>query len=144
MKNWPGFFIHSFLTVTMGNWMQRFNSLLCFSILFKRLSCSALPASHSSHTIHLINKLKTESELSLGSNNDFITAKSELLHSIEFDKNCFLKNFHQDNPGVHEIYKLIRSLKTTYSSLPDEVVREDKKFKGNQERASDDETSRSM
>ena len=88
------------------------------------------------HTIHLPNKLKTESKLSLSSNTKLVTAKSELLHSIELDTNCFLNKAYQDNPGVNKIYKHIRSLKTTYSSLPDEMVREKKKFKGNKELAS--------
>ena len=61
---------------------------------------------------------------------------SELLYSIELDTSCFLNNFYQGNPGVNEIYKLIPSMKTTYSSLSDEMVREDKKFKGNREIAS--------
>ena len=71
------------------------------------------------HTIHLPNKLKTESNLSLVSKTKLITAKSELLHSIELDTNCFLNKAYQDNPGVNEIYKHIRSLKTMYSSLPE-------------------------
>ena len=71
------------------------------------------------HTIHLPNKLKTESKLSLVSKTKLITAKSELLHSIELDTNCFLNKAYQDNPGVNEIYKHIRSLKTMYSSLPE-------------------------
>ena len=116
--------------------MQSFYSLLYSSLLLPRLSWSTLPAYYCSHTIHLLTKLKTESKLSLGSNTDFISAKSELLHSIELDTNCFLNKFYQDNPGVNEIYKLIRSLKITYSPLPDEMVTEDKKFKDNKEIAS--------
>ena len=72
----------------------------------------------------------------MGSNTDIITAKSELLHSIELDTNCFLNKLQLDNHGVNEIYKLIQSLKSTYASLPDEMVREDEKFKGNKEIAS--------
>ena len=41
------------------------------------------------HTIHLPNKLKTESKLSLGSNTKLVTEKSELLHTIEVYTNCF-------------------------------------------------------
>ena len=119
-----------------SNWMQSFYSLLYSSIPFKRLSRSALTAYYSSHTIHLLNKLETESKLALGSNTDFIIATSELLHSIELDTNCLLDKIFQDTPGVNEIYKLIRSLKTTYSSLSVEMLREDKKFKGNKEIAS--------
>ena len=63
-------------------------------------------------------------------------AKSELRHLIDFDTNCFLEKFYEDNPGVNEIYIIIRSLKTTYSSLPDGMVREDIKFKGNKDVAS--------
>ena len=36
---------------------------------------------------------------------------------------------------MNEIYNLIRSLETMYLLLPDEMVREDEKFKGNKEMA---------
>ena len=88
-----------------SNWMQSFYSLLYSSIPFKRLSRSALPAYYSSHTIHQLNKLRTESKLSLGSNTGFITAKSELLQSIELDTNWFLNKFYQDNPtGCQDLF----------------------------------------
>ena len=119
-----------------SNWMQSFYSLLYSFITFKRLSHSALPEYHSTHTIHLLNNLKTESKLSLGSNTDFITAKSELLFSIDFDTNSFLNTFCQDNFGLNEIYKLIRWLITTFLSLPDEMVRDDKKFESDKKIAS--------
>ena len=65
----------------------KFLILFCILLyLSKRLSCSALPAYYSSHTIHLLNNLKTaESKLSFRSNSDFSTTKSELLHSIDID-----------------------------------------------------------
>ena len=51
----------------------------------------------------------------------------------ELDTICFLNKFYQDIPGVNEIYKLIRSLKTTFSSIPVEMLKEEKIFKGNKE-----------
>ena len=115
--------------------MQSFYSLLYSSLSFKRFSRSALPAYYSSHTTHLLNKLKTESDFPLGSNTAFVNAKFELLQSFELDTHCFLNKFYKDNPGVNEIYNLIRSLKTMYLLLPDEMVRLDKNFKGNKEMA---------
>ena len=50
--------------------------------------------------------------------------------------NCFLNKFYQDNPAVNDIYRLIRSLKTTHWSLSDEMGRKDKKFKSTKEQAS--------
>ena len=110
--------------------MKSLYSLLHSSIPFKRLSRSA------PHTKYLLRKLKTESNLSSGSNTDFVTAKSDLLHSVQLDTNSFLNKFFQDNFGLNVDYKLIRLLKTTYSSLLDEMVREEKKFKGNKEQVS--------